>query len=94
MTKLPTVKNFDASKVMKAYSGKPGCMCGCKGKWSYRPEAKGPGYEVDRSDRAVNTVARNMQRFVVENNTAMKLDVDAKCVYVETDRKVYAVYFD
>ena len=47
--------------VYKVYSGKQGCMCGCKGKYSYT--AKGavensPGYDVtDRiNERSVKII--------------------------------------
>ena len=47
--------------VYKVYSGKQGCMCGCKGKYSYT--AKGavdnsPGYDVTDSinERSVKII--------------------------------------
>ena len=48
--------------VYKVYSGKQGCMCGCKGKYSYT--AKGavdnsPGYDVTDSinERSVKIIS-------------------------------------
>jgi hypothetical protein len=41
-------------KVTKVYSGKPGCMCGCNGKWTYSSTAKADsGCEPTRNDSIV-----------------------------------------
>lgn len=47
------LKKFGPSKiVLKAYSGKPGCACGCLGKYYYQKATqelgtKDRGYKVD-----------------------------------------------
>lgn len=53
--------------VYKVYSGKQGCMCGCKGKYSYT--AKGavehnPGYDVSDavSERSVKIILNKLLR--------------------------------
>lgn len=86
------VTKVRADRVAKVYSGRPGCMCGCVGKWRYRPGAAGPGYEVDRSDRSVEALVRSMNALLSEGY-AGQVDAEAGCVYIETSRRVYAAYF-
>ena len=46
-------------QVIKTYSGRIGCMCGCKGKYSYTAEGAekfGPGYDVDVNERSVKLI--------------------------------------
>jgi hypothetical protein len=56
---------FDINNIVKVYNGKIGCMCGCKGKYSYT--AKGavensPGYDVTDSvnERSVRIIANKV----------------------------------
>jgi hypothetical protein len=75
---------LDTSKIVKTYSGKVGCMCGCLGKYSYTTHGAaedGPGYDVTDSvnERSVRIIANKVLRnpntkfedsyaFVVEGN--------------------------
>lgn len=81
-------------KVFKVYSGKLGCMCGCRGKYSYASDeveygSKDRGYEVtdeDVSDRRVKMIAKqvlNSPDVTYESNYA----------YVEDDKRIKVVYF-
>jgi hypothetical protein len=81
-------------QVIKTYSGKVGCMCGCKGKWNYTAygaENHQPGYSVDARDRAAKIITTK-----VMNNPNRMLDEENKCYYVEdrVNNKMQAVYFD
>jgi hypothetical protein len=54
-------------QVTKVYSGKQGCMCGCKGKYSYTAEgavSDNPGYDVSDSvnERSVKVVLGKLLR--------------------------------
>jgi hypothetical protein len=63
------VKNLLSRDVREVYSGKPGCMCGCRGKYSTNPAHKAEadaerGYEQEvgkQSMRMVNNVLHRMQ---------------------------------
>ena len=56
---------LDISKIVKTYSGKRGCMCGCNGKYSYTEDGAknyGPGYDVTDSinERSVRIIAKKV----------------------------------
>jgi hypothetical protein len=84
---------LNIDKIVKTYSGKIGCMCGCKGKYSYTADGAknhGPGYNVEDSvsERSVRIIAKK----VLANPNATWED---NMVFVE-DRaanKIQVVYF-
>lgn len=81
--------NITLANVKKVYSGRPGCMCGCNGKWTYSTTAEADcGYEPARSDRSVKIMFNK-----VMNDPARIVDEDAGCVYVETESRMRAIYF-
>ena len=56
---------LDITKIVKVYSGKMGCMCGCQGKYSYTQDGAdnhGPGYNVQDavSERSVKIIAKKV----------------------------------
>ena len=56
---------LNIDKIVKTYSGKLGCMCGCLGKYSYTQdgaENHGPGYNVQDSvnERSVKIIAKKV----------------------------------
>lgn len=58
---------IDASKVVKVYSGRQGCMCGCRGKYSFASKHAGQSpdyYEADDSvsDRSVKLIVGKLNR--------------------------------
>jgi hypothetical protein len=65
---------IDASKVVKVYSGRQGCMCGCRGKYSYASAhaSQRPDYlEADEgiSDRGVKLIVGKLNK---DPNTKVK----------------------
>ena len=79
------------SNIVKTYSGRRGCMCGCQGKYSYTEDGAknfGPGYNVEDSinERSVKIMARK-----VLTDPAVKYQDDY--AYVETDNRIRVVYF-
>ena len=82
---------FTLANVQKVYSGKLGCMCGCRGKYSYTAHGAvegNPGYDVSDSinERSVkilfNKVMNNPNR-----------EVDGNMAFVETDTRNLVVFF-
>lgn len=78
--------------VYKVYSGKQGCMCGCKGKYSYT--AKGavensPGYDVTDSinERSVKIISTK----VLKNPLAK---IEDNMAYVEQNGRVLVAFFE
>ena len=57
--------SLNISKIVKTYSGKIGCMCGCNGKYSYTELGAvedNPGYDVSDSvnERSVRIIAKKV----------------------------------
>lgn len=90
------IQNVTVADVLSVYSGKPGCMCGCRGSHRYNPEhraegAKRRGYAVDDGDvnaRQVAKVLRTLQ------TTSEKIDVDkaGEWFSAEIDGRLFCVY--
>jgi hypothetical protein len=76
---------FTLANVQKVYSGKPGCMCGCRGKYSYAAGCTESEYDVV-NERSVKILFNK-----VMNNPAHK--VEDGIAYVETDTRNLVVYF-
>ena len=82
---------YTLANVIKVYSGKPGCMCGCNGKYSYTAKSAvedGPGYDVSEfvNERSVKILFNK-----VMNNPEHKMD--GNIAYVETATRNLVVYF-
>jgi len=77
--------------VYKVYSGKRGCMCGCKGKYSYTATGAvehSPGYDVtdsvnERSVKIISTKVFKHADKVVEDDMA----------YVEQNGRIMVAFF-
>ena len=91
---------FDINKITKVYSGRKGCACGCRGKYSYASAYKDerPSYlegEEDISDRSVKAIARKVEQLLhdrPEEVDALLYEPDFIAVDLEHDR-TYTVYF-
>lgn len=88
------LNKIKVDKVMQVYSGRPGCMCGCRGNYrvasKYVAEAnKNCGYDI--SD-CVNDVQVRRVVKIIEANAAAA-EVYPECVCVEVNGRVYAAYF-
>jgi hypothetical protein len=86
---------MDVSNIVKVYSGKIGCMCGCRGKYSYTADGAenfGPGYDV--SDMVNERSVKIMAKKVLNNPSANRTESN-EYVFVE-DRvkgRIQVVYF-
>lgn len=73
---------LNVDKIVKVYNGKIGCMCGCKGKYSYTEDGAknhGPGYDVadsvnERSVRIITKKVLSNPNVVFEDNYAFVED--------------------
>lgn len=84
---------LDISKIVKTYSGKVGCMCGCLGKYSYTADGAvnhGPGYDVTNSinERSVRIIAKK-----VLSNPNVKYEGDYAFVEDRVANKIQMVVF-
>ena len=48
---------MDISNIAKVYSGKIGCMCGCKGKYSYNEGVAHEDWQGKVSTRSIKIIA-------------------------------------
>lgn len=94
---------FDVAKVTKVYSGNKGCMCGCKGKYTYACRAARPSYYDPNDDemvshKGVKMMVAKIERFLRDpNSNVARVLVDSEGMWVSVDMhndRTYAVYFD
>ena len=74
------------ANVQKVYSGKLGCMCGCRGKYSYAQGCE-EGYDDQVNERSVKILFNK-----VMNHPERKMDGN-DIAYVETSTRNLVVYF-
>ena len=54
---------LNTDNIVKTYSGRLGCTCGCRGKYNYTADGAknyGPGYPVNVSERGVQIIAKKV----------------------------------
>jgi hypothetical protein len=73
------MQTLDLSKVIRVYTGKPGCMCGCNGKYE----------DKQSSPRSVAIITGKLQR-----NPNTQYDALAKCFYVHTKTRNLVAYVE
>lgn len=79
---------MDLQNVYKVYSGKVGCMCGCRGKYSYTAEgaiSHNPGYEPTVNERSVKIIAGK----VLRNPNSVRED---DYVFVEENGRILVAF--
>jgi hypothetical protein len=84
---------LNLDRIVKVYNGKIGCMCGCKGTYSYTQDGAtnhGPGYDVQDSvnERSVRIMAKKIlanPNVVFENDYAFVED--------RVGNRMQAIYF-
>jgi len=100
---------FEIDKIGKTYSGKPGCMCGCNGKYSYASDyvvagGKERGYEVlptDVSDRSVKIITGKLSKYINELTEAHfasevkaeRIAINSEYVFAEIKNRYVCAYF-
>jgi hypothetical protein len=77
---------LDVSKIAKVYSGKIGCMCGCKGKYSYNE-----GVEHEAWQGAVNV--RTVRMFTRQIMSNPNVKYEDNYMYFEQDGRIKVAYF-
>jgi hypothetical protein len=83
----------DITKIVKTYSGRIGCMCGCLGKYSYTADGAAnysPGYDVSDSvsERSVKIIAKK-----VLSNPNVQYEGSIAFVEDRAANKMQAIYF-
>lgn len=76
--------------VKKVYTGRPGCMCGCLGKYSY------PETNRKESDERGGTVSERSVKILfnkIINHPKVEFADDGQYAVLETDSRQLVVYF-
>lgn len=89
---MPTIDN-----VRLAYSGKPGCMCGCLGNYRVNPKFveeaeanRGYGYDEEEiSERSVKNVIAKLLKAGAQTDEGK----EKSYLFAETATRTYVVYF-
>ena len=81
---------IDRSRVIKVYTGKQGCMCGCKGKYRYTSAAQAEGgerrgYEVADSDVNEGVVTRVLNKVRASANVEVIKGLGDEVIYTVDD---------
>ena len=84
---------LNVDKIVKTYSGKIGCMCGCRGKYNYTADGAknfGPGYNVEDmiNERGVRIIAKK-----VLSNPNVQFEDNYAFVEDKANNKIQVVYF-
>jgi len=77
---------LDVSKIAKVYSGKIGCMCGCRGKYSYN---EGVAHEDWQGKESVRTVRMFTKQLMANPNTKYEHNY----MFVEENGRIKVAYF-
>lgn len=95
-TTVRTLVPFEVSNVYSVYSGRPGCACGCRGKYSYSKQhqdfaSKDRGYAVtddEVSDKNVKRITEYFNQHLSEVETCGE-----DCFSLEvSDTRMYTLY--
>ena len=89
----------DLSKVAFAYSGRPGCACGCRGNYRYASAhrewaEKNQGHAIedsDVSDRSVALTVKKINSLIAAGEGTVM--IDPAFISVDTETRSYAAYF-
>jgi hypothetical protein len=92
---------FDVSKIRAVYSGRKGCACGCRGKYTYASKfqaeaSRDRGYEVtddEVNDRTVKLIAGRVEKIVRENCADWLMSEDSLFAVDTFNDRSYTIYF-
>lgn len=93
---------LNVDKVKSVYSGRKGCACGCRGKYSYasRHADKRPSYydgNTGVSDRSVRLICSHVEQRLREGTEVEHVIVDEGGDWIVVDMvsdRTYTVYFE
>ncbi len=82
------LQNLMPKDVLKSYTGKPGCMCGCKGRYyvskDHREEAqKDRGYDYEDRDVNDRQVMKLLRLLQADDRTCLQ---DGYILYIPNDK--------
>ena len=88
------VQSITPSAVQSVYSGRAGCMCGCRGRHRYNPrhveEAEADrGYEIDADEVSSRSCSIVLGKIKRAPGACVQ---DGSILYLETEDRCLAVY--
>lgn len=91
----PDFTTIQPERVLKVYSGKPGCGCGCRGKYFYNVEVaaqmnEGKVMGPEDNMRSLTRILRTMQKR--HNEIRVSIAEDLFIYFIETDTRYYWCY--
>ena len=96
VAQLATLAALTAADVVAVYSGKPGCACGCRGKYSYSSEhraraSKHRGYRVEDDEISDRNVTRILNLMKANANDVQYIE-DGIYVFDLHENRTYTLY--
>ena len=96
--RAPKIQDVEPEQLMKVYSGKPGCGCGCRGIYRINPAmveaaTKERGYEYSEEEINFTTVKRVLKTMQARADE-VKVDTGEDMVIyaIEDDKRYYWAY--
>ena len=95
---MAIIQPFKRKFVVKVYSGKPGCMCGCRGKYFYpstvdrEAAATVRGYSVDDDEISDSQVTRVVNKIHAHLDSAEVLL--GEYIAVQVNQRDYFAFFN
>ena len=83
------IQDLTPADVSRAYSGRKGCMCGCKGKYYV---SKWEGLPVERYSSVNPGMVTKVLRTIQANEEAANMEADGSCVYLDLGGRSYVAY--
>ena len=90
---MTTTKQIDLDKVVRVYSGKPGCGCGCNGKYS--TDAR----NIKRVTKLINAAIeefgnREGALHPTQSGDDARIGFDGEMAWFESDKRYYWAYYE
>ena len=76
--KLEILQNLRLDDIDQIYSGKSGCMCGCRGMY--------------REGASSGRILKNMIRYAQDHDIPVQFDAENNAIFVDDDTKNYVVF--
>lgn len=88
---------FKVEEVTSVYSGRKGCACGCRGKYTYRDAAHRPSYMTgtDGIDpKSMERMTRKIENIIHSGEGVCRILIDDEFIGIDMNHdRSYTLYF-
>ncbi len=91
MSDMKTLDQITQADVLKVYSGRPGCCCGCRGNYSYADNSAAQAEAQDRKGQ-INTAQVTRVLNVLRSNTNTAAEPNHNFYYLDLENRTYILY--